>query len=182
MLFNILHYLYTVCIFVVYLTLCSVWRLGLFPVCVTCVYVACVCVTCVYVKLALRCPGGEDGGSGTGGVLQRREPCLLPHLFRPALAGRGGGFRLSVQDADSEYPLVLGRVCLNGGSASVSALAASFSARSRYSPCGVCTRSDLSWFGVCRSLNACCLCVAWWLACVRPTALAAWADVFSALS
>jgi len=52
-------------------------------------------------------PGGEDGGSWTRGVFQRREPCLLPHLPGAALARRGRRFWLPVQDADFEYPFVV---------------------------------------------------------------------------
>lgn len=58
----------------------------------------------VYVRRLLPFPGGEDGGSWTRGVFQRREPCLLPHLPGAALARRGRRFRLPVQDADFEYP------------------------------------------------------------------------------
>lgn len=60
-------------------------------------------------KAALRFPGGEDGGSWTGGVFQRREPCLLPHMLGPTSARRSSRLRLPVQDVNSEYPLSVWR-------------------------------------------------------------------------
>lgn len=49
-------------------------------------------------------PGGEDGGSWTGGVFQRWESCLLLHLPGPTLARRSRRLRLPDQDVNSEYP------------------------------------------------------------------------------
>lgn len=68
-------------------------------------------ITSLYVRQgqALRYPGGEDGGSWTGGVFQRREPCLLPHLLGPNAPRRSGRVRLPVQDVDPEYPLFVSR-------------------------------------------------------------------------
>lgn len=66
--------------------------------------------TSVYVRQALRYPpGGEDGGSWTGGVFQRREPCLLPHLLGPTTPRRSGRVWLPVQDVNPEYPLCVSR-------------------------------------------------------------------------
>lgn len=46
----------------------------------------------VYVRGRLPFPGGENGGSWSRGVFQRREPCLLHHLPGAAPARRGRRF------------------------------------------------------------------------------------------
>lgn len=61
----------------------------------------------VYVRRRLPFPGGEDGGSWSRGVFQRREPCLVHHLSGAAPARRGRRFWLPFQDADFEYPFVV---------------------------------------------------------------------------
>lgn len=49
----------------------------------------------------------QDGGS-SGRVLQRWEPGVVPDVPGAAAAGRGGSFRLPVQNAGSKYPSLRG--------------------------------------------------------------------------